>query len=38
MTHSLPFNNGTLTDVKENTVKGVGPMGFVSFPAGAPRG
>ncbi len=34
MTHSVVYNNGTLTDVTENTVTNVGSSGFAVFPAG----
>ncbi|KAI7838089.1 hypothetical protein COHA_008098 [Chlorella ohadii] len=33
VTHSIPFYNGTLTEVKENTQKDVGNPGFAVFPA-----
>ncbi|KAL4424852.1 hypothetical protein ABPG77_011102 [Micractinium sp. CCAP 211/92] len=34
VTHSVVYNNGTLTDVTENTVTNVGSSGFAVFPAG----
>lgn len=33
VTHSIPFYNGSLTDVKENTATGFGSPGFAVFPA-----